>query len=87
MAVGKKKPTKKKKTGLSSNAGETRQGRASLSRLVAKTQNPKTKKKKNETPKQKEVRKSNNKQRRKAIRKAGKGQRGDAKGKARNYLH
>ncbi len=85
MPVGKKKPTKKKKP--TSNAGETRQGRASLSRLVAKTQNPKTKKKKNETPSQKETRKSNNKQRRIAIRKAGKGQRGDAQGKARNYLH
>ena len=86
MATGKKKVAKKK-TGLKSNRGVTKQELASGSRKLARAMHPKSKKKKGETSEQKSSRKSYNKARRKEVRKAGKGHSGDAKGKARKNLH
>ncbi len=48
---------------------------------------PKTKKKKGETKDEKKSRRAVNKQKRKIVRKAGRGHTGDAKGKARKFLH
>ena len=88
MPVGKKKPAKKKKsTGLKSNRGVTKQELASASRKMTRAMYPKAKKKKGETKKEKSSRKTYNKARRKEVRKAGRGHSGDAKGKARKFLH
>ena len=84
-----KKNTKqmKKEGGLKGNRGVTKQELASASRKLTRAMHPKAKKKKNESAKEKANRKAYNKTRRKTVRKAGKGHSGDAKGKARQFLH
>ena len=77
----------KKSGGLKGNRGVTKQELSSASRKLARSMHPKAKKKKNETAKQKANRKSYNKARKKQIRSAGRGHSGDAKGKARKFLH